>query len=267
MLRHCLLPSLKIKSLQKKYFLVWQVLLCHSNHKYSIFKLCKEGWNASLSHLWFLQSFLRSKFWSVVDIHPPSMNWSEKVFPKSPCSGLFFEHSRTHQCCNETKNMLFTISSTLTLFLPGLCFQGYCHFSKKMRVLAARLGARNFTRALGYAKHPLSVVQFFAVARFRSRTLPHPADNAPAQLHKELAWESKQRNSINPEKNLDFFQNCPKFQLFFETQFFSRIERFWTFHFFWSPWKKKSNFLNRSIFAKNRVSKKSCIFGQICTLS
>ena len=120
MLRHCLLPSLKIKSLQKKYFLVWQVLLCHSNHKYSIFKLCKEGWNASLSHLWFLQSFLRSKFWSVVDIHPPSMNWSEKVFPKSPCSGLFFEHSRTHQCCNETKNMLFTISSTLTLFLPGL---------------------------------------------------------------------------------------------------------------------------------------------------
>jgi len=44
-----------------------------------------------------------------------------------------------------------------------------------------------FTRALGYAKHPLSVVQFFAVARFRSRTLPHPADNAPAQLHKELA--------------------------------------------------------------------------------
>ena len=157
MLRHCLLPSLKIKSLQKKYFLVWQVLLCHSNHKYSIFKLCKEGWNASLSHLWFLQSFLRSKFWSVVDIHPPSMNWSEKVFPKSPCSGLFFEHSRTHQGCNETKNMLFTISSTLTLFLPGLeklCFQGYCHFSKKMRVLAARLGARNFTRVLGYAKRP-----------------------------------------------------------------------------------------------------------------
>ena len=49
--------------------------------------------------------------------------------------------------------------------------------SKKM---GARLGDRNFTRALGYAKHPLSVVQFFAVARFRSRTLPHPADNAPA---------------------------------------------------------------------------------------
>ena len=44
-----------------------------------------------------------------------------------------------------------------------------------------------FTRALGYAKHPLSVVQFYAVARSRTRTLPHLADNASAQLHKVLA--------------------------------------------------------------------------------
>ena len=174
MLRHCPLPSLDIKSMQKKYFLVWQVLLYHSNLEYSIFKLCKGTENSLLSHMWFSQSFLTSEFWSDVGVHPPSMNGSEKVFPKSPCSGLFFEHSRTHQGCNETKNMLFTISSTLTLFLPGLeklCFQGYCHFSKKMRVLAARLGARNFTRALGYAKRPLSVVLAFADARLRRRTL------------------------------------------------------------------------------------------------
>ena len=52
-----------------------------------------------------------------------------------------------------------------------LCFLGFCHFSKKIWVLAARLGARNFTRALGYAKHPLSVVHAFADARFRRRTL------------------------------------------------------------------------------------------------
>ena len=120
MLRHCPLPSLKIKSMQKQYFLVWQVLFYHSNHRNSIFKLRKETGNASLSHIWISQSFLTSEFWSAVGIRPSLMNESEKVFPKSPCSGLFFEHSRTHQGCNETKNMLFTISSTLTLFLPGL---------------------------------------------------------------------------------------------------------------------------------------------------
>ena len=52
-----------------------------------------------------------------------------------------------------------------------LCFLGFCHFSKKTWVLAARLGARNFTRALGYAKHPLSVAHAFADARFCRRTL------------------------------------------------------------------------------------------------
>ena len=171
MLRHCPLPSLDIKRMQKKYFLVWQVLLYHSNPEYSIFKLCKGTENSLLSYMWFSQSFLTSEFWSDVGVHPPSLNGSEKVFPKSPCSGLFFEQSGTHQGCNETKKRLFTISSTLTLFLPGLCFQGYCHFSKKMRVLAARLGARNFTRALGYAKRPLSVVLAFADARLRRRTL------------------------------------------------------------------------------------------------
>ena len=33
------------------------------------------------------------------------------------------------------------------------------------------MGARNFPRLLGYAKHPLSVVHAFADARFRRRTL------------------------------------------------------------------------------------------------
>ena len=56
-------------------------------------------------------------------------------------------------------------------FLQRLWFLGFCLFSKKTWVLAARLGARNFTRALGYAKHPLSVVHAFADARFRRRTL------------------------------------------------------------------------------------------------
>ena len=120
MLRHCPLPSLTIKSMQKKYFLVWQVLLYHSNPEYSIFKLCKGTENSLLSYMWFSQSFLTSEFWSDVGVHPPSMNGSEKVFPKSPCSGLFFEHSGAYQGCNEAKKTLFTISSTLTLFLPGL---------------------------------------------------------------------------------------------------------------------------------------------------
>ena len=33
------------------------------------------------------------------------------------------------------------------------------------------MGARNFTRVLGYAKHPLSVAHAFADARFCRRTL------------------------------------------------------------------------------------------------
>ena len=33
------------------------------------------------------------------------------------------------------------------------------------------MGARNFTWALGYAKHPLSVAHAFVVARFCIRTL------------------------------------------------------------------------------------------------
>ena len=35
------------------------------------------------------------------------------------------------------------------------------------------MGARNFTRVLGYAKHPLSVAHAFADARFCRRTLSH----------------------------------------------------------------------------------------------
>ena len=46
------------------------------------------------------------------------------------------------------------------------------HFSKKTRLLAARLGARNFTRALGYAKHPLSGVQAFADAGIHRQVRP-----------------------------------------------------------------------------------------------
>ena len=33
------------------------------------------------------------------------------------------------------------------------------------------MGARNFTRVLGYAKHPLSMAHAFDGARFRRRTL------------------------------------------------------------------------------------------------
>ena len=51
-------------------------------------------------------------------------------------------------------------------------------FPKKNGVLAARLGARNFTRALGYAKHPLSVVHAFADARLCRRTLFHTGEIA-----------------------------------------------------------------------------------------
>ena len=67
-----------------------------------------------------------------------------------------------------------------------LCFLGFCHFSKKIWVLAARLGARNFTRALGYAKHPLSVAHAFADARFCRRTLSqtHAFADARFQRHK-----------------------------------------------------------------------------------
>ena len=53
----------------------------------------------------------------------------------------------------------------------NLCFPKFLPFSKKIGRLAARFGAMTFTRALGYAKRPLSVVRAFADARFRRRRL------------------------------------------------------------------------------------------------
>ena len=71
-----------------------------------------------------------------------------------------------------------------------LCFLGFCHFSKKTWVLAARLGARNFTRALGYAKHPLSVVHAFADARFRRRTLSQTHACADARFRRRTLLQT-----------------------------------------------------------------------------
>ena len=48
-----------------------------------------------------------------------------------------------------------------------LCFPDVFHFSKKIGFLAARLVARNFTRALGYAKRPLSPLRDIALVRHR----------------------------------------------------------------------------------------------------
>ena len=46
-----------------------------------------------------------------------------------------------------------------------LCFSGVLPFSKKTGFLAARLVARNFTRALGYANRPLLPLPGIAVGR------------------------------------------------------------------------------------------------------
>ena len=48
-----------------------------------------------------------------------------------------------------------------------LCFHDFLPFSKKNGFLAARLVARNFTRAVGYANRPLSPLHDIAVARHR----------------------------------------------------------------------------------------------------
>ena len=65
-----------------------------------------------------------------------------------------------------------------------LCFPDLLHFSKKIGVLGARLGARNFTRALGYAKCPLSVALAFAGASFRILKLSHLKVTAGSHLCK-----------------------------------------------------------------------------------
>ena len=67
-----------------------------------------------------------------------------------------------------------------------LCFLGFSYFSKKTWVLAARLGTRNFTRALGYAKHPLSVAHAFADARFCRRTLLQTLAFADARFGRRM---------------------------------------------------------------------------------
>ena len=57
-----------------------------------------------------------------------------------------------------------------------LCFPDVLHFSKKICVLAARLVTRNFTRALGYAKRPLSPMPDFALGQHRVGHISQPAD-------------------------------------------------------------------------------------------
>ena len=64
-----------------------------------------------------------------------------------------------------------------------LCFPDVFHFSKKIGFLAARLGARNFTRALGYAKRLLSVVHAYADARLRRRSFLHSEVTAGAKSY------------------------------------------------------------------------------------
>ena len=72
-----------------------------------------------------------------------------------------------------------------------LCFLGFCHFSKKTWVLAARLGARNFTRALGYAKHPLPVLHAYADARLRRRSLTQTLAYADARFRRRTLSQTK----------------------------------------------------------------------------
>ena len=59
-----------------------------------------------------------------------------------------------------------------------LCFPDVSHFSKKIGVLAARLVARNFTRALGYAKRPLSPLRDLALVRHYVGYISQTADIA-----------------------------------------------------------------------------------------
>ena len=58
-----------------------------------------------------------------------------------------------------------------------LCFPDVLLFSKKICVLAARMVARNFTRALGYAKRPLSPMPDFVLGRHRVGHISQPADS------------------------------------------------------------------------------------------
>ena len=63
----------------------------------------------------------------------------------------------------------------------GLCFPEFSAFSKKIGFLAARLVARNFTRALGYAKRPLSPLPDIACCRHRVLPLARTPDIAYAR--------------------------------------------------------------------------------------
>ena len=70
---------------------------------------------------------------------------------------------------------------TCFFFKKGLCFPEFSAFSKKIGFLAARLVARNFTRALGYAKRPLSPLPDIACCRNRVLTLARTPDIAYAR--------------------------------------------------------------------------------------
>ena len=66
-------------------------------------------------------------------------------------------------------------------YYKRLCFSDFSPFSKKIGFLAARLVARNFTRALGYAKRPLSPLPDIACCRHRVLPLARTPDIAYAQ--------------------------------------------------------------------------------------
>ena len=59
-----------------------------------------------------------------------------------------------------------------------LCFPDVFHFFKKIGFLAARLVARNFTRALGYTKRPLSPLRDFALVQHCVGYISQAADIA-----------------------------------------------------------------------------------------
>ena len=87
----------------------------------------------------------------------------------------------------------------------NLCFPGFWPFSKKMGLLAARYGAMTFTRALGYAKRPLSVVLAFADARLGRRTLSqtHAFASGGHRWVKALKpWDRSMSVSIYPQDKL-----------------------------------------------------------------
>ena len=91
---------------------------------------------------------------------------------------------------------------------------GFLHFPKKIWVLAARLVARNFTRALGYAKRPLSVALAFAGAPFRILKLSHLKVTAGSHLCKIGAKIRGGRLSLGVGYTVGFSEKVIRFSLF-----------------------------------------------------